>query len=198
MARGIKRFGQRQVHGFTGAYSKDPGKIGLRGTARSLEKKKLLDARLKDRLKGVKSEAKREKLLKKHEDKIKDLMNEGRLGDRSLEAGVTSLPGIAKGLVKHPKKTLKSVWSETTGGGSGLGTTMAVGLPVLASAPELAKGDESAQGGRSMNQKLVGLGTAVGGGMLTAGLPVLPQLAAGIGLDEAGARLARGKRKKGQ
>ena len=62
MGGGIKRFGQRQWHGLTGAHAKDPGKIGLRSTATAEKKKTLARLRHADELKHVKTPGARKKL----------------------------------------------------------------------------------------------------------------------------------------
>ncbi len=196
MGRGVKQFGQRQVHGITGAYSKTPGKIGLRSSATSKKKIDLAKLRLQDELKFAKTPEKQEALRKSFQKTKAGLIEEGKRGDESIRAGVTSLPGIAKGLARDPRRTAKAMWRETTGGGGLGGTAMAVGLPVATMVPELARGDESATGGKSMRQKLVELGTITGGGIATAGLPIVPMMAAGLGIDAAGQAVARRFEKK--
>lgn len=194
--RGIKRFGQRQLHGFTG--KGDPAEMGLRGTATSNRKIDLLRRRLDDDLQHVTDPNRRRKLQEKFEGRVKDLRDEAQRGDRAYAAGATSIPGTFKGLMNKDTRgeTAKALWQETTGGSVG-GTAMALGLPLALSGPELMRGDESDKGGRSMSQKLVGLGTGLGGAYLTAGLPIVPAMAAGIGVDSMGQAVTRKKKNKG-
>jgi len=187
MGQGVKHFGQRQLHGATGAYADRAGEIGMRSTAHSNKKIDLLKRRLDDQLKHT-SGPKADALRQKFEGARDGLLREGAQGDAAIKAGITSIPGVAKGLVRDPRGTGKALWNATTGG-SRAGMAMGVGLPLALSAPDLMRGDESAQGGRSMTQKLVGTGAMVGGGMLTAGLPIIPQMAAGMGIDAAANRL---------
>lgn len=116
------------------------------------------------------------------------------LNPANVQAGVTSLPGIAKGLVRRPKETIKAVGREAMSGGR-TGLALGVGLPVAFAAPDLAHGDESAQGGRSMRQKLVNVGSGVVGGALTAGVPVLPQMIGSTGVDVVSNKLLGGRKR---
>ncbi len=191
MGSGAKRFLQRQRHGFTGAYANEPGRIGLRSSARAAEKTDLLKRRLQDELSVPRSAASKKKLLAKHREKLEELAQEGRMGDEALRAGITSIPGIAKGMVRNPKATSKAMWKDVTGGGGLGGTAMAVGLPLAITAPELARGDESDKGGKTLRQKLMETGALTAGGIATAGLPILPMMAAGAGMDTAGVSLAK-------
>lgn len=115
------------------------------------------------------------------------------LNPESVRAGITNLPGIAKGLVRQPKETLKAVGREALSGGR-TGLALGVGVPVALAAPDLAHGDESAQGGRSLRQKVVNLGSGIVGGTLTAGVPVVPQLIGSTGIDVVSNRVLGGRR----
>lgn len=207
MGTNAKRLGQRQRHGFTGYKGDDPGSIGLRSSATSEKRVRLLGARKRDEMLGT-SAKRRGAIKRKYDEQIKSVRGEGRAGDAALSAGITSLPGIARGLRKDPRGTAKAMWNEAVGtipgetgspGGKLLRRGLAVGLPAAAYGPDLARGDESAEGGRSLSEKVVGMGTGVVGGMMVGGLPIAPALAAGAGLDSAGAALARrasGKKRK--
>ena len=192
MTEGVKRFGQRQIHGFTGAYSDQPASIGLRSSGEAARRIELLKARHT------------EEPVKNLGKKIEDLHNWGHSGDEAVAAGVTSIPGIAKGLVKNPGRTVRALGHEITGGGGGKGIAMSLGVPLAVSAPDLARGDESRHGGRSMREKLVGVGSGVAGGVLTAGMPTIPNLVGGAAVDAAAShimgkrRLAKASREAGQ
>ena len=169
-------FAKRQVHGLTGAYADRPGDIGLRSSATAEKKIDLL--RRRHHALGGDAAA--------HTEAIKALREEGRRGDAALKHGLTHLPGLARGLAKHPKETAKALLHEV---GGARGAAFSVGIPLALSAPDIARGDESAKGGRSMRQKLVGLGTNIAGGAVTAGLPILPQLAGAVAIDAAGQKV---------
>jgi hypothetical protein len=114
--------------------------------------------------------------------------------DRVAE-GITSLPGLARGLHRDPKGTLKAVGREAVSGGRA-GLALGVGVPVALSAPGLAHGDESATGGRSMRRKLVGLGSGIAGGTLAAAVPAVPQLIGTTGLDVVSDRILGGRARR--
>lgn len=175
MAEGLKRFGRRQVHGFTGRYADQPGAMGM-GNARAYERANLEYLRFKD----LAQHAKPGELAAKAPDaaaRIKHIYAEGSRSQGMLNAGITNLPGIAKALTGPNRgQTAKQLWHAATGG-SRLGTTAAVGIPAAAGALDLARGDESSKGGLTKMQKVRNLGVTTGAGLLTGGLPILPQLA---------------------
>ena len=198
LARGGKKvtdFGKRQVHGFTGSHRNRPGEIGLRSRATAEKKITLAELRAKDELKHVSDPKKRKKIQETLKSRASRLREVGAQGQESLEAGATSLPGLARGFRDDPKRLGKALMHETTGG-SKAGTALALGAPVAMMGPSLAKGDESATGGRSLKQKLVETGTMIGGGVLTGGLPIVPMVAGGVAIDAAGQALLRKKKKR--
>lgn len=186
----IKNFGRRQLHGFTGAG--DPRSMGFRSGELAAKKQHVERLRYLD---DVKHEGPSFKRFVSHKERMKDLAEEGARGDRAIEAGVTSIPGVVKGLAKNPKGTAKALWEETTGG-SRLGAIGATAVPVAMTLPELAQGDESERGGLSRKQKLMRLGVGVGSGIATGGLPIIPALAADTLVDRAAHRALAGKEKK--
>jgi hypothetical protein len=202
IGQGIKNFGKRQIHGFTGAYSDQAGEIGLRSRAAAAKKINLLRKRQADLLsRGELTDKAKKKLV----EEAKRLREWGASGDAALKAGITNIPGIIKGLVKRPFSTMKAMGKDMVGKGDAVGTSIALGLPVAIAIPDLARGDESAQGGRSMRQKLVGVGSGLVGGALTSGVPVIPQLVGGVAVDAAASkmfggnnRLAKASREVGQ
>lgn len=186
-----KNFGRRQLHGFTGIG--DPRAMGFQSSALANKKRNVERLRYLD---DVKHDGPGFKRFVEHKKRMKELAEEGARGDRAIEANVTNLPGVAKGLAKRPKETAKALWEETTGG-SRLGAVGATAVPVAMAAPELMQGDESDQGGLNRKQKLVRLGVGLGSGIATAGLPILPAVAADTLVDRAAHRtLAGGKEKK--
>jgi hypothetical protein len=185
----VKRYGQRQVHGFTGAY-KDKD-IGLLGRATAKRRERIAKLRFDDRMAKATTPRQRQSLRKAFDDEVKFIHSEGERGQRSLDAGVTSLPGLVRGFAKDPRQTAGAIINDAGGMGAGLG--LGVGLPVAASIPDLARGDESAQGGRSMTQKIVGVGTDTLGGAATMALPTMPMLIAGEAVTQAGQYLTKPK-----
>jgi hypothetical protein len=117
------------------------------------------------------------------------------LNPAAVAQGITSIPGLARGLTSAPKETLRHVGREAFSGGKA-GLALGVGLPVALAAPDLSRGDESATGGRTMRQKLVGFGSNVVGGTLTAGVPIVPQIIGGGVIDGVANRVLGGKRKE--
>jgi len=186
--RAVKQFGQRQLHGFTGKYTDRPGSIGLRGSETAEKTVQKLDRRFADR----KSYELGPKSVEEHASAIKDIREQGRHGDAALHAGITSIPGIAKNMVRHPIGTAKALGREFVSGGRA-GVALGIGAPIAMAAPGLARGDESATGGMTRVEKLKRLGTSVGAGALTMGLPVIPQMAASTGVEYGLNRIARRK-----
>jgi len=191
IGEGAKRFGQRQIHGFTGAYGDRAADIGLRSRGEAGRRIHLLRLRQDDmKAHGELTDRTKKKLV----EKAKNLQDWGRRGDAARKAGITSLPGVVSGLATTPVATAKALGRDMLSGGGLTTAGMAMGVPLAIAAPDLARGDESAQGGRSMRQKLVGVGSGLVGGALTAGVPVLPQVVGGIAVDSAASRMLGKKR----
>lgn len=108
-------------------------------------------------------------------------------------AGITSIPGIAKGLVTSPWQTLKSGWQHA----GGAGKLLAAG-DVALSAPHIL--DPKTQEGTA--EKALGTLGSAGGYMLASRMPLLGSLAVGSGLGwltgkaGKGIDVLRGKGKK--
>lgn len=201
---GIKRLGssakrglKTQAHGVTGAYSKNRGAMSLASTESAAAKNKLLAGRLKDdlaharrvgagteKIKGIMSTAK---------DRMKAVTTAGAEGSRHIDEGVTSLPGVVKGLVKNPKAMGKKLWNKTTGG-TVKGAIVPVGLPVASGVHALSKGDESGQGGLTRMQKLRNTALDTGAMVATGGLPLAAGFAAFGASDKLKAQAAKGKK----
>lgn len=164
--RAVADFGKRQVHGFTGLMG-DSLTSGLKRRQASLAKQ--MEGATGDQLK---------KLVRKS----KDVASEIGHREAAHKAGITSLPGLAKGLVTKPKETGKALWRHTTGG-SKAGTALALGVPGAMAAWDLRKGDESDQGGSSIGQKLVRHGTQLGTGILTGGMSIIPGMVTSTAIE---------------
>lgn len=177
-------FGKRTVHGLTGKL--DPSQIGMASSRTALKEGDLLLRRTQDQLRHVTDPAERKQLIDSTLESVRASRAAGREGDRAIELGVTNLPGTVKSLLtgKNRGETAKYLGKQMIGGGGLLGTAMGVGLPLGFGAYDLAQGDESASGGRSVPQKLVNLGVSTATGGLMGGMPVGSQLAAQMGLDQ--------------
>lgn len=188
--KSVGDWGKRQVHGTTGWTPKaGPKSIGLAGRAQT-QRIEVAKAMQKARLKGVTDPAKRKKLTEVAEKRLSDLKRQGEAAQEAYQAGLTSLPGTVKGLVKDPKRfgkaALKSI-KEHPGGLAG-----AAVLPGAFIASDVASG--------------VPLEEAIGGGAgdvaglaLTGAMPIVPGMAAWTALSEGGraiGRAVKGKRKK--
>ncbi len=188
IGQGVKNFGKRQLHGLTGAYGDQAGQIGLRSSGTAQKKIDILRERYVDQLAHGETSAKSHGALLKH---IESLKQTGRIGDASIKAGITNIPGLVRGLAKNPLQTLKAVKNDALSGGSVAGV---LAPTALLSAPDLAKGDESAKGGRTMRQKVVGVGSGLAASAMTGGMPIIPQQLAYTGV-ERGMSLLGGRRK---
>lgn len=188
---GFNRFVKRQVHGITGAYA-NPAQTGIHSSVVAAEKSDLVKRRLADQLKSVANPEYAKHLQDVAHAEIQKLVEEGVRGDRALKAGVTSLPGVIRGLAsgKTRRGTAVALGHALTGGKLvSTGGALGVGLPLTLGAADVAKGDESATGGKTKMQKVLNTGSYVGAGVLTAGLPVGAQILAYSGVDELGRRI---------
>ncbi len=194
LGQGIANFGRRQWYGLTGRGNADA--IGMAGNTAAGRKAKLLEARFADEAKHMAPSA-LPAARTAHEAAVKSTLAQGAQAQRLQDAGVTSLPGLARGL-RGPNRSaaLRAMGSTITNGAGAAGVGVTVGLPVALNAPSLLKGDESAQGGMSMKQKMLGLGASIGTGAAVAGLPIIPQIAAGGLLDAGVQRLTSFRRKR--
>jgi hypothetical protein len=191
---GAARFAGRQAHALTGTL-KDKN-LGLRGTEWAKEKNRLAKLRLGEDLKHRVADP--TKLRSQYRSTLESNLREGELGQEAKDLGLTSLSGVAKGLATKPKETAKGLWRQVKGGG---GTGMAalnVGLPVAFGAADLAKGDESAEGGLTKKQKLLRTAGQVGGGLLTPGMPVAGMMVGGELVDRGVRRLGGWKKEQEQ
>jgi hypothetical protein len=196
LGSGAAAFGKRQVHGLTGAFS-DPTKTRIRSSVEAARQQKVLDARLVDDLRFARNPEHAAK-IRGRADAARDSLKEwGEGGDRALAAGITSAPGIIRGLAskKTRGETLGALKDEVMGGRGAGGTGRAaalglgVGLPVVAGIHDISKGDESAQGGRTVGQKAMNLATNVGVGALTMGMPIGAQMVTSSAADALGQKL---------
>lgn len=190
-AEGIGNFAKRQAHGLTGVGAKDTAhldRIGIAGAKPSADKARLLNLRADD---AVRLNPKREASIYDAANKqIRGVIDEGDVGEKMRSAGLTSIPGVAKGLVQNPRESAKALWNHARQGGKA-GVALGVGLPVAIGTADIAKGDESAAGGKTVGGKLLQHGANIGTGFAFAGLPIASQMIAGMGVDAATNRMTR-------
>lgn len=182
MGEGLSRFGKRQIHGVTGAFEHDA--IGMAGNARSAEKVHLLERRMADELAHAPAH-KADAIRKGFQGQIAGEQASGRASQALADAGITTLPGTVRALADGSRRgaAFRAMGKSITDGPGG--AVMSLGVPLAFTAPTLLRGDESAIGGQTMRQKALGLGVNIGTGMAFGGLPMIPQMAAGIGTDAA-------------
>ena len=192
--RGIKNFGKRQLHGFTGAYKDQAGSIGLQSKELAKKRNNIETLRMNDRLQGVTSAAKRRKIEAASKARSSEIATEGRLGQNALDSGITSIPGIAKGLVNNPRKTMRAMWDHNAGKGiKGKAFSLAPAAAIMG--PELAKGDESASGGKGMGQKLLNTAAFVAPGVALGRVPIVANMAGWTAADSLSNAPFRNKKK---
>lgn len=188
---GVKNFGLRQLHGATGYVPKQGlGRIGVAGKTTARREAMLKSRRASQRARDL-PEADQKKLMDRTNQEVRDILRRGRHDQEMQDLGLTSIPGVARGLFRNPKDTSKAVWRHNVGKGGPGGVAMGVGLPAAVSAPDLMRGDESDRGGRGMGQKLMSAGGLVAGSMLTSGIPIVPQAAAVTGIDVGSAQVGK-------
>lgn len=193
IAGGLANFGKRQVHGITGKL--DPDAIGMAGNTAAAKKVHLLQRRHLDDMKHAPGNS--AKLLADHESQVQSVLGEGRAAQRLRDTGLTNVPGIVRALRSSETRgpALRAMGAAAVGNGVRGGAAFAVGLPLAINAPNLMRGDESAQGGHTLGQKLRGLGAGVAANSLVGGLPLVPQMVVGGFADTAARRLTMGKRR---
>lgn len=180
LGSGVRRFGGRFRHGITG--HGDAGALGMPSSTESARRIDLLKRRADADI--AFNPAAREKVTKGLATETESLTSAGVAGDKAIKAGVTNLPGVVRGLATNPRETGRGLYHAMAGGGGApLALGMGVGLPIALEAPSLARGDESATGGLTTTQKALRLGSRVGSGVLTAGMPIVPGMLAGMTSD---------------
>lgn len=186
VGQGVKNFGRRQLYGLTGVG--DPDAIGMAGKATAARRAQLLEARMHDEVRRA-PRAAGGAIRERAAREIANVRDAGAKSQALQDAGVTSLPGIAKALATKGRRVgaLKAMGRSVADGPGGL--AWAAGVPLAVSAPSLMKGDETAAGGLSTRRKLLNLGTSIGTGVAFGGLPLVPQMVAGVGTDLALNRL---------
>jgi hypothetical protein len=179
MAKGVKRFGQRQLYGTTGIG--DPNRIGMAGTEAAKRQNRLTSLRMGDEI--AHAPGNREEIVRQGLATQTANTAHGVRAQALQDAGVTSFPGMAKALVSKDRRGAAfRAMGRTLKDGPG-GLAMGVAAPLAFSAPSLLRGDESATGGPTLGHKLTRAGGNLATGVAFGGLPIIPQIAAGVGTD---------------
>jgi hypothetical protein len=169
----FSRFGQRQVHGFTGW---KPG-----GSTHSLEK---IRAGTHDARKGL-----REAMLTGEPKREMQALRHFHASDDAARMGITSLPGIARAVKEHgPVKPLVAGLKEQWHGSPGWQKALMVGFPA-ASVAGAAVTPEAAEGPGKGERVGKALGTI---GYTAAPLTLGASTVLGMGLERAGGAVGRG------
>lgn len=185
---GISNMAQRQFHGLTGYGSKDHAyldRIGVQGTQSAKDEIRLMSARFKDNIpRGGYSHEQ----IMAHEQMKAPIREQGAIGQRFRDLGMTSVPGAIKGMATNPREASKAIWNQIRSGGTA-GVALGVGVPAVMGATDIARGDESATGGRTIGQKVISNGANIGSGLLFSGLPMGASTVAGMAVDSGAHRL---------
>lgn len=185
---------QRQFHGLTGYGGRDAAyldRIGIAGTHTARQEADLARKQFMDRVpRGGHSH---EDILA-HTQHLQGIREQGAVAQKFRDLGMTSLPGAAKAVVTNPREASKAIWNQMTGGGGTLGKVIGVtgvAMPAALGARDIARGDESATGGRTVGEKVLGTAADVGTGLLTAGMPLGAGAIAGGLIGRGASRVGR-------
>lgn len=184
-------FAQRQVHGLTGYGTNDQkylDRIGIAGKQTSANKARVLNMRAEDVL--AHNPGKADAISAGLHGEVGALHHDGAIAQRFRDLGMTSLPGAMKGAVTNPREASSAIWNQLRSGGAGA-AALGVGVPGALGAADVARGDERATGGRSVQEKVMRAGANVGGGLLFGGVGLLPQALGGSVAESAAGRLGR-------
>jgi len=191
MGEGVSNLVQRQVHGVTGYGAKDTAyldRIGIAGSATSARAGRLEALRAMDYAKH--NPAKAQRAIHGASKQLGAFAEEGAVGDRMRELGMTHAPGAVKAFATNPRAASKVIYDQLRLGG-GLGVAAGIGAPLAVSGMDLARGDESATGGRSMTEKGFRAAANIGGGLVFGGMPLLSQNVVGQGTEYLAGRAGK-------
>jgi hypothetical protein len=200
----VKRFGQRQLHGMTGyvprtAAQKAQG-IGFAGKGLSADQRVAalknigmdVGSKVTNRSKALREAMENQVLVKKLSPNVRKRLAGMEVGGiearrRAAEQGLTSIPGVLKGMAKNPLQTLKTGFQSQGPTGMMLATVpTAMMIPGAVS----GKGYGSEEyGGRGGVGKMIGenLGYAALGAA-----PIAPMIAGAALAGKAGELIHRG------
>lgn len=183
----LSQFGKAQVHGLTGWKPKGggPEALGLANRNRGRDQARIALARGKERIEGVTDAKKLQKLRASSIGATREALRRGEMGEEVYQAGLTSIPGVVKGLVRDPKKTLGTAYRAA----KAQGLKGAIGIPAALGAAEIAGGTEATEVGGGFVGDVAGMG-------LAGAMPILPQTVAWSALSSAGRAAGRALKKK--
>lgn len=175
------RFGQRQVHGVTGAVPQGGlGKLRMDAADRA-DQLKSLTARLEadphsmqpgiiDRARGLDAKTVGAKALERAQQSA-------GAAQAAQDAGLTSVPGLIKSLAKSPKDTMRLAWNHQMHGADGTTKAMmaASGLGVAQTAANREEGESRLHHAGRVVGSVAGTGLNV----LTGGMPQMTQMGLG-------------------
>lgn len=164
----VANVAKRQLHGLTG-YADEAAQdaMNLRGRIPAQREAHLA------KLRGIDQGHTAEQI----KETVDPILARGAQGEAARRAGITTVPGTIRGMWKDPKGTARALYDDILPSGTttkeklltGLGY---VGLPVGMAGMDIARGDESEQGGRTLGRKILGHTANIAGSALTAGLPI--------------------------
>ncbi len=175
------RFGQRQVHGVTGAVPQGGlGQLRMDAADRAGQLKSLT-ARLEadphsmqpgiiDRARGLDAKTVGAKALERAQQSA-------GAAQAAQDAGLTSVPGLVRSLAKSPKDTMRLAWNHQMHGADGTTKAMmaASGLGVAQTAASREEGESRLHHAGRVAGSVAGTGLNV----LTGGMPQMTQMGLG-------------------
>ena len=171
----LARFGQRQVHGLTGAINSD----GLRGLRMDSEQRAEALRSLKDKAKSTGLyQGSDLQAIQRHGSEVSDATKSLAAARKAESMGLTSLPGIAHSMVHNGVgETVRGALGHQLHGTSTGNKLLAGGLTGMG-VVSAAQGQEGDTG--HDRAKRVGKAVAATGlGVMTGGLPIIPGMLAG-------------------
>jgi hypothetical protein len=175
------RFGQRQVHGVTGAVPQGGlGQLKMDAADRAEQLKHLTD-RLKadpnsmqpgiiDRARGLDAKTVGAKALERAQQSAS-------ASQAAQDAGLTSVPGLVKSLVKSPTETARLAWNHQMHGADGVTKAM-MATSGIGVAQTMANREEG-EGRLHHAGRVAGSAAGAGLGILTGGMPQMTQMGLG-------------------
>ena len=187
----LVNFGRRQVYGLTGWGDADA--MRMAGKATSARKARLLDLRAGDEMAHAATPEVKAQLRSNADAAMKAEHEAGVSAQSIQDSGVTNLPGMYKALRDPARRSGAFKAMGRTMGESPTALGIGLGLPLALSVPDIMRGDETAKGGKSMSQKVIGLGANMATGAAFGGMPIFPQMALGMGAESVVNRALRPK-----
>lgn len=200
----VKRFGQRQLHGMTGYVPRTAAQkaSGIGWTGKGLgarERVKALEGigmdvgeKYTNKAKAIRDAMGRQTVTKSLPESVRRRLAQAEVASRqaqreAVEQGLTSLPGVAKGMVRNPLRTLKTGFVSQGPAGMAMAA-----VPAAMAVPGVAKG-EGEYGGQGGAGRF--LGENIGYTALGA-VPMAPMMAGAVLAGKAGELMHKGVQRK--